>query len=82
VRTTLTLEPDTELLLRSEVARTGSSFKEVLNLAVRRALGPGTRRAGVHPIFPAAFPATLDGQSFNRLADEWDDETTINELSS
>ena len=82
MRTTVTLEPDTEVLLRGEVARTGASFKEVLNQAVRRALGPGTRKVCVQPVFPAAFPATLDGQSFNRLADAWDDDTTIAELSS
>ena len=82
MRTTLTLEPDTEALLRDEVRRTGSSFKEVLNQAVRRALGPGSRKVRVTPVFPAPFPTALAGQSFNRLAGEWDDQETIEELSS
>lgn len=82
MRTTVTLEPDIEGLLRGEVRRTGASFKEVLNQAVRRALGPGSRKVRVEPVFPAAFPATLEGRSFNHLADEWDDETTLEELSS
>lgn len=82
MRTTVTLEPDTESLLRGEVRRTGASFKQVLNQAVRRALGPGSRNVRVEPVFPKAFPTTLEGRSFNRLADEWDDETTIVELSS
>lgn len=81
MRTTVTLEPDTELLLRGEAIRTGASFKEVLNQAVRRALGSGTRQVCVEPVFPAPFPAALEGQSFNRLADEWDDAATISELS-
>jgi hypothetical protein len=38
MRTTVTIEADTEHLLREEVHRTGQSFKKVLNLAVRRAL--------------------------------------------
>ena len=40
VRTTVTIDADTAALLQEEVARTGLSFKEVLNRAVRRALGP------------------------------------------
>jgi hypothetical protein len=82
MRTTVTLEPDTESLLRGEVRRTGASFKDVLNQALRKALGPGSSKVRVEPVFPGAFPARLEGRSFNRLADEWDDETTIVELSS
>jgi len=82
MRTTVTLEPDTELLLRDEAARTGASFKDVLNQAVRRALGSGRGRIRVEPFFPAAFPGGLAERSFNRLADEWDDEATLRELSS
>ena len=82
VRTTVTLEADTEALIRDEAARTGSSFKEVLNRAVRQSL---TRRGGkisVEALFPVAFPAEMSGQSFNRLAAEWDDEDTLRELSA
>ena len=39
MRTTVTIDPDTEALLRGEAARTGQSFKVVLNQAVKRALG-------------------------------------------
>ncbi|MGC9449958.1 MAG: ribbon-helix-helix protein, CopG family [Oceanipulchritudo sp.] len=38
MRTTVTIDPDTEHLLREEAARTGASFKEVLNGAIRQAL--------------------------------------------
>ena len=80
VRTTVTIDADTAALLQEEVARTGLSFKEVLNRAVRRALGPRTKTIKIEPVFPAAFP---DFQvSFNRLADSWDDEETLRELSS
>lgn len=38
MRTTVTIAPDTEALLREEVSRTGASFKAVLNESIRRAL--------------------------------------------
>ncbi len=82
MRTTVTIDADTEALLRDEAARTGQSFKVVLNDAVKRALGRRAGEARVEPLFPAPFPADLTQASFNRLADEWEDETTVKELSS
>jgi len=38
MRTTVTLDPDVESLLRKEVRRRGDSFKEVLNDAIRAGL--------------------------------------------
>jgi hypothetical protein len=82
MRTTVTIDPDTEHLLREEAARTGHSFKEVLNQSIRRALSqPAVERIEVAPIFPAPFPGELADKRFNRLADEWDDEETIQELA-
>lgn len=80
VRTTVTIDPDTAALLQEEVARTGLSFKEVLNRAVRRALGPRKKKVTLTPIFPSAFP--VDVESFNRLPDAWDDLDTLGELGS
>jgi len=85
MRTTVTIDPDTENLLRAEVRRTGLSFKEVLNLSIRRSLLATTvesRRIGITPLFPAAFPSEFSGGSFNRLANELDDETTLRELGA
>ena len=85
MRTTVTIDPDTENLLRAEVRRTGRSFKEVLNLSIRRSLLATTvesRRIGITPLFPAAFPSEFSGGSFNRLANELDDETTLKELGA
>lgn len=80
MRTTVTIDPDTAALLQEEVVRSGLSFKEVLNRAIRRALGPRVKKISVAPVFPAAFPT--DSTSFNHLADAWDDEETLTELSS
>jgi hypothetical protein len=78
----VTIDPDTDALLKEEAARTGQSFKAVLNQAVKRALGRPSTTARVEPLFCAPFPAELAQQSFNRLAAEWEDEDTVKELSS
>jgi len=80
MRTTVTIDADTAALLQEEVVRTGLSYKEVLNRAVRTALGPRPSQVGVRPLFRAPFPPGLG--SFNRLPDEWDDEDTLRELGS
>ena len=48
MRTTLTIEPDVERLLRQEVRRTGRSMKAVVNDALRAELGA----AGKPPTAP------------------------------
>jgi len=78
----VTIDPDTEALLKGESARTGQSFKVVLNEAVKRALGGRSGNVLVKPLFTAPFPAELNEQSFNRLAAGWEDEDTVKELSS
>ncbi len=80
MRTTVTIDPDTEALLKSEVARSGRSFKDVLNRAIRQALGPRPADVQVEPLFGAPFPDDLG--SFNRLADELDDDETLRELGA
>lgn len=83
MRTTVTIDPDTEALLKEEIRRTGLSFKEVLNAGIRRALGTsrqGRPRVEVKPLFTDPFPAEFQGKSFNRLVDELDDEDTLREL--
>ncbi len=85
VRTTVTIDADTEVLLRTAVRQTGQSFKEVLNQAIRRSLSPrpqGARRIKVVPLFDAPFPAEFEGRSMNRLADELDDGSTLEELGA
>ncbi|MCE7873884.1 ribbon-helix-helix protein, CopG family [bacterium CPR1] len=79
MRTTVTIDPDTAALLQQEIERTGLSFKEVLNRAVRRALAPRAKKVRLKPLFRKPFPSSL---SLNRLGDEWDDEQTLLELKA
>lgn len=82
MRTTVTIDPDTEHLLKEEAARTGNSFKVVLNQSIRRALAqPDKERVEVKPLFSQPMPAEFEGVSMNQLADMLDDEDTLRELS-
>lgn len=84
MRTTVTIDPDTEALLKEETRRSGRSFKVVLNESVRQSLGrsQGAVELEVEPLFRHPFPPDLSAVNFNRAANEWDDETTLEELSS
>lgn len=76
MRTTVTLEPETERLLREAMRRHGFSFKEALNRAVVRGLAePDTADAPVVP--PTAvmgLRAGHDAAAMNRLADDLEAE--------
>ena len=81
MRTTVTIDADTELLIKETVRKTGQSFKAVLNEAIRASLGktsPDPVR--VEPLFTAPFPHSLASANFNHLADQWDDEDTLSEI--
>jgi len=81
MRTTVTIEPDTEALLREEVRRTGLSFKEVLNRSIRRSLlRTGSAPVTLVPLFKHPFPTEISRTSMNRLTDTLDDEKTLQEL--
>ncbi len=84
MRTTVTIDPDTEALLKEEVRRTGQSFKKVLNRSIRRDLGRREtgRNVKVVPLFKEPFPSELMNVTMNRLADELDDEETLRELGA
>jgi len=49
MRTTLTLDDDVAMALHERARRTGRSFKDVVNEAVRRGLGPAAPRTRVVP---------------------------------
>ena len=59
MRTTVTLDPKTERLLREAVRQRGQSFREVLNAAVVRGLADLRSDAGEAPLVPAVYPLGL-----------------------
>ncbi|MDE2789508.1 MAG: hypothetical protein OXI81_03680 [Paracoccaceae bacterium] len=82
MRTTLTLEPDVEQLLRQEMQRTGSGMKAVVNSALR--LGLGMRGKPLRPpryrVEPHAFgfKPGVDMDRLNQLVDEFEAEEFAN----
>ena len=74
MRTTVTLDADAEKLIRDGMRRTGESFKQVLNRAIREGLAgqssahPGERFRLVAR--PMGLRAGVDAAGLNRLADE------------
>ena len=79
----MTIDPDTEVLLKEEVRLTGQPFKKVLNQAIRKGLGRvEAKDLRVTPLFRESFPPEFIGVSMNRLTDELDDQETMRELGA
>ncbi len=77
MRTTVTLEPETERLLREAMRRHGFSFKEALNRAVVRGLAEpeqATEAPCAPPTFAMGLKAGHDGAAMNRLNDDLEAE--------
>jgi hypothetical protein len=83
MRTTLTLEPDVENLLREAMYRQGKSMKQALNDAVRQGLAPtsaaGKAQAFKFPSFSMGRPL-IDLTKANALAGELEDQALIAKL--
>jgi hypothetical protein len=81
MRTTLTLDPDVAQLLAEEAARRRTSFKQVVNDAIRRGLAPAvsarsSRTFRVRPHRTSLRPG-VDAAALNRLADELEDDAIL-----
>ena len=74
MRTTVTLDPDVEQLLRDAMQRTRQGFKKTLNEAVRRGLTDSTSTVEEEPFEVDALPmklrAGIDPRRLNQLNDE------------
>ena len=84
MRTTVTLEPDVERLLRRAVRERGDSFKRVLNTAVREGLSRA-RRGGSKPFRQKTFSmgAPIAGVNLVKalsLAAKLEDEEAVRKL--
>ena len=78
MRTTLTLEPDGARLIDEAVHRERRPMKQIVNDALRRALAPETERERFRvDAHESAIRPGLDPMRMNQLADELDDESTM-----
>jgi hypothetical protein len=73
MRTTVTIDTEVEQLLKDQMRRTHSSFKETLNQALRRGLSPQVSDTP-EPFHVKAramgMKSGIDQTGFNKLADE------------
>ena len=81
VRTTVTIDPDVERLVREAMHRTRKSFKETINAAIRAGLSGRPRALTGKPFKLKARPmhlrAGLDPGGLNKLADELEVEAFL-----
>ena len=85
MRTTVTIDPDVEVLLRGAIRESGAPFKQVLNNAIREGLRPKGRRAkeADEPFRQRTFDMgrpLVDLSKANALADELGDAALIEKL--
>lgn len=77
MRTTVTLDPDTEQLVRRRMEERGVSFKQALNDALREALGSRAGRAPFRtPVYDLGSPAVNLDRAL-QLAAEIEDEELV-----
>lgn len=78
MRTTVTLDPDVEQLLRLATQGSGQSFKEALNDGLRRGLAHLVPASAAEPFLVDALPlglrAGLDPARLHEVADELEAE--------
>jgi hypothetical protein len=75
MRTTVTLDPDVESMLRKEVRRRGEPFKQVLNNAIRAGLrNPKQRSEAYEPLTFEMGKPRVDLTKAAALAAELEDD--------
>jgi hypothetical protein len=83
MRTTVTLDPDVEALLRRAMRERQLSFKEALNQAVRSGLTARAPSSAFRtPTFRMGFEPTVPLDKALRLAAELEDEELVRKLAS
>lgn len=81
MRTTVTLDPDTEALIRKRMAERGLSFKKALNEAIRAGLAGGGAGAATYRTrtFDLGLPAVNLDRAL-QLAAELEDEEIVRKM--
>jgi hypothetical protein len=83
MRTTVTLDPDVEVLVKSAMRERDASFKQVLNDALRQGLGKrsSAAAAGFQPMAFDMGPLLVASKNLNALAEELEDRELLTRLS-
>jgi hypothetical protein len=81
VRTTVTLDPDTEQLLHDLMQREGITFKEAVNRAIRLGLSPRRRERFRQRTYAMGFDPSVDYDHALRVAERLEDEELTRKLA-
>jgi hypothetical protein len=81
VRTTVTLDPDTRLLIERAMRERGLSFKDAINGAIRAGLGPATPGDRSYTTPRTLGPSRVDVTKALSVAGELEDETLARRLT-
>ena len=84
MRTTVTLDPDVEMLLRQVMRERGQSFKEILNDSLRQVLTGSLHQTVSHYELkprPMGLRPSIDLTKANQMAADLEDEEIIRKIS-
>jgi hypothetical protein len=81
VRTTITLDPDTRLLVERSMRERGLSFKEAVNEAIRAGLGAAAPDRRRYTTARTLGPPRVDLTKVLSLAGELEDESLARRLT-
>jgi hypothetical protein len=81
VRTTITLDADTRLLIERAMRERGLSFKDAVNEAIRAGLGPAESGGRVYTTPRTLGPPRVDITKALSLAGEIEDEALARRLT-
>jgi hypothetical protein len=81
MRTTITLDPDTRLLVERAMRERGLSFKDAVNEAIRAGLGPAEPGGRGYTTPRTLGPARVDVTKALSLAAELEDEALARRLT-
>jgi hypothetical protein len=83
MRTTITLEPDVEALLKRLMRERRMSFKEAVNYAIRTGLAGSSAETSVRtPTFAMGFEPSIPWDKALRLAADLEDEELTRRLTA
>ena len=82
MRTTVTLEPDVEAIVKRLMRGRNLTFKQAVNHAIRAGLTPGEGDAASTPTFRMGFEPRIPWDKALRLAAELEDEELSRRLAT
>jgi hypothetical protein len=82
VRTTVTLDPDVEALVRRLMRERGLTFKQAVNLAIREGLSTGSGRPVRTPTFRMGNPSGVPLAKALQLAGDLEDDELARKINT